>query len=78
MSALYLFWSYGRDEAQTHSDLDILVDAESGAFFELSNYMGAYGTLSDAFPGTEIGYTTRSGLSKYIRQAVEAEAVRVF
>ena len=76
--ALFLFGSYGRDEAKPQSDIDVFIDAESEAFYELSNYMGAYGTLSDAFPEAEIGYATRAGLSKYIRQAVETEAVQVF
>ena len=76
--ALYLFGSYCRDEAQPQSDIDVFVDAEDDAFYELSNYMGAYSTLSDAFPEVEIGYATRAGLSKYIRQAVETEAVQVF
>ncbi len=40
--------------------------------------MGAYEQLQGAFPGVEIGYSTRDGLSKYIRGDVERQAVRVF
>ena len=40
--------------------------------------MGAYQDLRDAFPGLDIGYSTRDGLSKYVRPRVEKEAIRVF
>jgi hypothetical protein len=40
--------------------------------------MGVYEKLVSAFPGSKIGYSTRDGLSKYIRADVEREAIRVF
>ena len=78
VSALYLFGSYARDEAGSDSDLDVFVDPAGESFYKFDNFMGAYEKLQDAFPGTEIGYGTRSGLSKYIRPDVEQQAIRIF
>ncbi|WP_246725298.1 nucleotidyltransferase family protein [Beijerinckia sp. L45] len=78
IAALYLFGSYGRDDAGATSDIDIFVDAASDRFYDLSNFMGAYDALRTAFPETRIGYSTRDGLSKYVRDVAEDEAIRVF
>jgi predicted nucleotidyltransferase len=78
VGALYLFGSYGRDEADPQSDLDVFVDPANEEFYGLDNYMGVYEKLQRAFPGTEIGYSTRDSLSKYVRRDVEREAIRVF
>jgi predicted nucleotidyltransferase len=78
VGALYLFGSYARDDARPGSDLDVFVDPAGEEFYGLDNYMGAYERLRDIFPGTEIGYSTRKGLSKYIRSEVEQQAIRVF
>jgi predicted nucleotidyltransferase len=78
VGALYLFGSFSRDEGQSDSDVDIFVEAANEGFYDLSHYMGAYEELKDAFPGMRIGYSTREGLSKYVRPIVEQEALRVF
>ncbi len=78
VGALYLFGSHGRNEATQDSDVDVFVDAAGDGFYDLSNFMGAYDDLRGAFPDVNIGYSTRDGLSKYIRSDVEQEAVRVF
>lgn len=78
VGALYLFGSYARDEASRSSDVDVFVDPKDDAFYDLSNFMGAYEDLLQALPDTQIGYSTRSGLSKYAQQSIEQEAIRVF
>jgi hypothetical protein len=78
VGALYLFGSYARDEARQDSDIDIFVDPGTQDFYSLNHFVGAYEVIRQAVPGREIGYGTRDGLSKYIRTAVEEEAVRVF
>ena len=78
VASLYLFGSVARDEAGEQSDLDVFVEPGSTAFYGLQNYMGAYGRLVAAFPGIGIGYSTREGLSKYVRPLAEREAIRVF
>jgi predicted nucleotidyltransferase len=79
VAALYLFGSHARDEAQPHSDIDVFVDGAPGAAFGLRSYMGAFRVLEDAFEHkAEIGYSTRDGLSPYIRADVERDAVRLF
>ncbi|KMO19034.1 nucleotidyltransferase family protein [Methylobacterium platani] len=78
VGSLSIYGSVARDEARPDSDLDILVEPGSDAFYDLRNYMGVYDRLSAAFPGLSIGYSTRAGLSGHIRAQVDREAVRVF
>ena len=75
---LYLFGSVARDEAGEGSDIDVFVEPAAASFYELGNYMGAYERLTATFPGIEVGYSTREGLSKHVRPDVEREAIRVF
>jgi hypothetical protein len=68
-----------RDEARSESDVDVFVDPASDDRFGFLQYMGAYDTILKAIGGdTELGYSTRTGLSPYIRLNVEREAIRIF
>ena len=78
VAALYLFGSYARDEARQDSDVDVFVDPGTQDFYSLNHFVGAYEVIRHAVPGRDIGYGTHDGLSKYIRPAVEQEAVRIF
>ena len=79
VGALYLFGSHARDEAGPQSDVDVFVDPAPGKEFGFLPFMDAYDALRQAFDRrVEIGYSTREGLSPYIRKDVEREAVRVF
>jgi predicted nucleotidyltransferase len=79
VAALYLFGSHARDEARTGSDVDVFVDPTSDERFGFLQFMDAYETLRKSIgANVEIGYSTRAGLSPYIRRAVENEAVRIF
>ena len=79
VAALYLFGSHARDEAGPDSDIDVFIDIAPDAAFGLSPYMGAFRALEDAFEHKAgIGYSTRDGLSPYIRADVERDALRIF
>jgi len=78
VGSLYLFGSYARDEAAAHSDVDVFVDPADDPCFGFDNFMSAYETLEQAFPGVTVGYGTRNGISKYVRAEIEREAIRVF
>lgn len=79
VDALYLFGSMARDEARADSDVDVFVDPESDERFGFLQYMDAYQTIRDAIGSdVEIGYSTREGLSRYVRAGIEREAIRVF
>jgi uncharacterized protein len=79
VGALYLFGSVARDEAQASSDVDVFVDPESDERFDFLAYMDAYETIRKSIGSdAEIGYSTRAGLSPYIRASVEREAIRIF
>jgi hypothetical protein len=78
VAALYLFGSHARDEARSDSDVDVFVDPAPDRTFGFLPFMDAYAAIQ-AFGGqVEIGYSTRTGLSPYILDDVEREAVRIF
>jgi uncharacterized protein len=79
VAALYLFGSHARDEARPDSDIDVFVDPTSDETFGFLQFMDAYEAIRKTI-GTdlELGYSTREGLSPYIRADVEREAVRIF
>jgi predicted nucleotidyltransferase len=79
VAALYLFGSRARNEARAESDIDVFVDPVSDEAFGFLEFMGAYQDIRSAFgQDIDIGYSTRDGLSPYIRQEVEREAIRIF
>lgn len=78
VGTLYLFGSVARDEAREDSDIDVFVEPAAEQFYNLGNYMGAYLRLVETFPGVEVGYSTREGLSRHILPEVEREAIRIF
>lgn len=79
VAALYLFRSHARDEAHADSDVDVFVDPASDASFNFLKYMDAYETIRKSVgEEVDVGYSTRDGLSPYIRANVETEAIRVF
>jgi uncharacterized protein len=79
IAGLYLFGSNASDEAGAESDVDVFVDPVSDSDFSFLPFMEAYEALRTAFGHqVEIGYSTRAGLSPYIRKDVEREALRIF
>jgi predicted nucleotidyltransferase len=79
VGALYLFGSHARDEAQGGSDVDVFVDPAPDRAFGFLPFMDAYAAIQKAFGDqVEVGYSTRTGLSPYILEDVEREAVRIF
>jgi predicted nucleotidyltransferase len=78
ISGLYLFGSYARENAGERSDIDIFVDPDPARKFGFDEFMGAYEVLKRALPDADVQYGTRDGLSRYVRDEVESEAIRVF
>lgn len=78
VASLYLYGSYARDEAGPDSDIDVLADFAPGQEPDFLGFMGTYNELEDAFPGTEIGFSTRDQLVPVYRPYIESSAVRVF
>ena len=79
VGALYLFGSAARDEVLASSDVDVFVDPDSYERFGFLAFMDAYDTIHKAIGGNaEVGYSTRDGLSPYIRANAEREAIRIF
>ena len=79
VEALYLFGSHARDEARGDSDVDVFVDPASDERFGFLQFMDAYETIRKTVgDNVEVGYSTRDGLSPYIRPMVESEAIRIF
>src|ERR1700756_3053075 len=78
VAALYLFGSYARDDAGADSDVDLFVDKAPGRPFGFDELMGSYHAVRDALPEIEVSFGTRQGLSKYIKDEVDQQAVRIF
>ena len=78
VGGLSVFGSYARDRAVEGSDLDVVVDKAATARFGFEALMGTFHMIQDTFPGVRIDLGTREGLSPYVREAVEQEALRVF
>jgi predicted nucleotidyltransferase len=79
VEALYLFGSHARGEGRAHSDVDVFVDPAVEEQFGFLEFMDAYQAILRALgEGIEVGYSTREGLSRYVRAEVEREAVRIF
>jgi hypothetical protein len=79
VGALYLFGSHARGEAANDSDVDVFVDPQTDEAFGFLDFMKAYATIVEAVgPKVDVGYSTREGLSHYIRDSVEREARRIF
>ena len=79
VGALYLFGSHARGEARPDSDIDVFVDPVTDERFGFLQFMEAYETIRKTVgEDVEVGYSTREGLSPYIRANVENEAIRIF
>ncbi len=79
VAALYLYGSYSRNEAKPDSDIDVLVDlAPEGLPDRPWGFMAPQVALEEAFPGIEIGCSTRDGLHPLYRPYIEPTLVRVF
>lgn len=78
VAALYLFGSYARDEARQDSDIDVFVDPDSEEAFGLNSFAATYEIVERAFPGSTVGYSTRSSLAPLYLPYIESAAIRVF
>ncbi len=67
-----VFGSVGRGEAETSSDLDLLVDMSAGR--SLFDLVALSDELEDVL-GIEVDVVTEGGISPYLRDRILAEAV---
>ena len=78
-AGLYLFGSYARNAARKDSDVDIFVDKDPTRSFGFDEFMEIYETIQRALgKNTTVGYSTREGLSPFVRSDIEKEAVKIF
>ena len=78
IASLYIFGSYARDEAKPDSDLDLLADFVDGRDNDIIQFLAPYEDLEEAFPGIEIGLSTRDRLVPNLRYSIESSAIRIF
>lgn len=77
VSALYLFGSTARDQADEASDIDLLFEYDSASKFDLFDQAGVYLDIKDAL-GREVDLVSRRTLRPSLRNRVESELVQVF
>ena len=75
-TALYLFGSVARDQAQAMSDIDIFVDYDPSGTFSLLNLSGIRLIIMDEI-GRNVDITTSSSLHPRLRDRILSEAVRI-
>jgi uncharacterized protein len=75
-TALYLFGSVARDQAQAMSDIDIFVDYDPNGAFSLLNLSGIRLIIMDEI-GRNVDITTSSSLHPRLRDRILSEAVRI-
>lgn len=76
-TALYLFGSTARNEAQPSSDLDLFIDYDPTRSFSLLDVVGIKQLLEEEL-SVEVDVTTRNSLHPMLRTDIEQTAVRVF
>ena len=77
VSALYLFGSTARGEADDKSDLDLLFEYVPDRGFSLFDQAGLQMELSELL-NTKVDFVPRKGLHPYLKSRVESELVKVF
>jgi|SRR5690348_17391220 predicted nucleotidyltransferase len=76
-TALYLFGSTARNEAEAASDLDIFIDYDAEGRFSLLDLVGIKQHLEEEL-AMEVDVTTRSSLHPMLRADIERSAIRIF
>jgi hypothetical protein len=76
-TALYLFGSAARNQAEAGSDLDLFVDYDPAKKFSLVDLVDIKLLLEDEL-GISVDVTTRDSLHPKLRKAIEESAIRVF
>ena len=76
-TALYLFGSAARDEAQSASDLDVFIDYDPEGRFSLLDLVGIKQLLEEEL-AVEVDITTRNSLHPMLRADIEQSAIRIF
>jgi hypothetical protein len=77
VTALHVFGSIARGEAQPTSDIDVIVDYGPDSKFNLIDLAGVQRRLAERL-GTSVDVVTRTAIHRRIRDQVLKEAVRVF
>jgi uncharacterized protein len=76
VTALYVFGSIARAEAQDSSDVDLIVNYDPKSNFNLIDLSAIRRQLATRL-GVEVDVVTRNGIHRRIRDRVLGEAVRV-
>lgn len=77
VTGLSLFGSVVRGEARPDSDIDVLIEVDSGYSFGLLEHAGVKLELEKAL-GRQVDVVLRSALRHELQASVNADAVRVF
>lgn len=76
-TALYIFGSTARDDANPVSDLDLFIDYDAASHFSLVELVAIKQFLESRL-GVPVDLTTRDSLDPLLKDRIEASAERVF
>jgi len=74
---LALFGSVARGEAQSNSDIDILIDLDPEAHLSVFDYVGLKDYIAGLFE-TPVDVVNRAGLKPYVKPAALNDAIYAF
>jgi uncharacterized protein len=76
VTALYVFGSVAREQAEPRSDVDLIVEYDPKSDFNLIDLAAIRRQLSTRL-GVKVDVVTRNGIHRRIRDRVLGEAVRI-
>ena len=78
IASLFLFGSYARDEARPDSDIDLLVEINSGLKLTILEMFEAQAVIEAEMPTVEIFFVTKDNIVPEYLPSIEGSAMKIF
>jgi uncharacterized protein len=77
VTALHLFGSTCRNEANENSDIDVFIEFDAGSKFSLVNLSAIHRILSEKI-NRPVHVISKDALNPLIKDSIQSEAIKVF